>query len=119
MGGSKKKSPSQQEKTQNDNSKTGKKSKKSKEKSSSSKAEITVILTDEQAEKLIKGSKFITVLELAKKAGVKASAANSYLKRASAANKIRRVGGHSGHWIYATGPSLSTSPATSVSSSSA
>lgn len=120
MGGSKKKSPSQQEKSQTGNTKSDKKSKKSKGKEGSSqRAEITVTLTDEQAGKVIKGSKVITVYELSKQAGVKASAANAYLRKACDAGTLRRAGGHSGHWIYAPISSVNTSPDSSESSSSA
>lgn len=119
MGGSKDKSPAQKEKSQTNPKSSDNKSKKQKGKESSSyKAEITVILTDEQASKIIKGSKFITVLELAKKAGIKASTANAYLRRACEAKTLRRAGGHSGHWVYAP-VSVSTSPGTSAPSSSA
>lgn len=120
MGGSKNRSPAQQEKSQGDTKSGDKKSKKQKGKESSSpKAEIRVILTDEQASKIIRGSKFITVLELAKQAGIKASAANAYLQRACGAGTLRRAGGHSGHWIYAPTAKVSTSPGPSAPNSSA
>ena len=86
MGGSKKKSPSQQEKSQTDDSSKksdvkhkGKKKEKSVE--GSSKAEITVIVNEEQAMKYIKSAKVITIHDLARQTGVKISAANAFLKK--------------------------------------
>ncbi len=100
MGGSKKKSPAQQEKSQKDESskKAGKKGKK--EESGSAKAEITVILTDEQASKVLKNSRVVTVQELARQTGVKISAANVYLKKLLESGAVKKIGGHSGHHIY-------------------
>lgn len=116
MGGAKKKSPAQQEKTQKSEPKATGKKQKGKESTGPPKAEITVILTDAQADKAMKGAKVVTVPELARQAGVKASAANAYLRRACEAGTFRRAGGHSGHWIYARAESVSTSPAPTSSS---
>ena len=98
MGGSKKKSPAQQEKSQKDEKKASKKGKK--EESGSAKAEITVILTDDQASKVLKSSKVVTVQELARQTGVKISAANVYLKKLLESGAVKKIGGHSGHHIY-------------------
>ncbi len=99
MGGSKKKSPAQQEKSQDESSKkAGKKGKK--EESGSGKAVITVTLTDEQASKVLKNSKVVTVQELARQTGVKISAANVYLKKSLQSGTVKKIGGHSGHQIY-------------------
>jgi len=100
MGGSKNKSPAQKEKSQKDDAvkKSDKKGKK--EESGSPKAEITVILTDEQASKVLKSSKVITVQELARRTGVKISAANVYLKKLLQSGAVKKIGGHSGHHIY-------------------
>ncbi len=81
-----------------DEKKAGKKGKK--EESGSAKAEITVILTDEQASKVLKSSKVITVQELARQTGVKISAANVYLKKLLESGAVKKIGGHSGHHIY-------------------
>ncbi len=123
MGGAKKKSSAQQEKAQTGDSakvsgKKGKKSGKDKE-ATSSRAEISVILPEAQADKIVRGAKAITVLELARQAGVKASAANAYLVNATRAGKLRIAGGNSGHRVYAAVSSVSTSPAASEPSSSA
>lgn len=105
MGGAKKKSPAQQQKSQTDEAtKTSGEKKKGKKKdkseSGSSKAEITVIVNEEQAMKFIKNTKVITVQELARHLGVKISASNTFLKKLSKEGSIKRVGGFSGHHIY-------------------
>ncbi len=74
--------------------------KKDKDGGGAAKAEITVILTEEQASKAIKGTKIITVQELARQTGVKISAANAYLRQAAKEGRVIRVSGHSGHHIY-------------------
>ncbi len=66
----------------------------------SPKAEITVILKEEQAAKILKNSKVITVQELARQTGVKISAANAFLKQATKSGLVKIVGGNSGHRIY-------------------
>ena len=106
MGGAKKQSPAQAEKKQADEAskKTGTKSKKGKKgdkgEEKSVKAEVRVILKDEQAMKTIKGAKVITVQELARQTGVKISTANAYLKKLLETGTVKRVGGHSGHHVY-------------------
>jgi len=106
MGGAKKQSPAQADKKQStdDAKKSGTKSKKGKKEGKgeekSAKAEIRVILTDEQAMKVFKGSKVITVQELARQTGVKISTANAYLKKSLLNGTVKKVGGHSGHHVY-------------------
>ena len=103
MGGSKNKSPAQKQKSQKDESskKSGEKKKnKNKGDEGSSKAEITVIVNEEQAMKFIKGAKVITVQELARQLGVKISATNAFLKKLLKDGAVKRVGGFSGHHIY-------------------
>ncbi len=105
MGGAKRKSPAQQEKSQKDESgkKSGdkKKSKKgSKSEGESKKAVISVIVNDENAMKFIKSAKVVTVQELSRKMGVKISAANAYLLKLIQNGSVKRVGGYSGHHIY-------------------
>ena len=106
MGGSKKQSPAQAEKKQSSDAakKSGTKSKKGKKddkgEEKSVKAEVRVILTDEQAMKAIKSAKVITVQELARQTGVKISAANSYLKKSVQNGTVKRIGGFSGHHVY-------------------
>ena len=106
MGGAKKQSPAQAEKKQatEASKKAGTKSKKGKKddrgEEKSVKADVRVILKDEQAMKIIKGAKVITVQELARQTGVKVSTANAYLKKSLLNGTVKRIGGHSGHHIY-------------------
>ena len=106
MGGAKKQSPAQAEKKQatEASKKAGTKSKKGKKddrgEEKSVKADVRVILKDEQAMKVIKGAKVITVQELARQTGVKVSTANAYLKKSLLNGTVKRIGGHSGHHIY-------------------
>ena len=101
MGGSKNKSPAQKQKSQDGKKADSKKSKKGeKSEGGAPKAEIRVILTEQQASKAFKGAKVITVQELAKQTGVKISAANAFLKDAVKKGTVKEVGGYSGHHIY-------------------
>lgn len=102
MGGAKKKSPAQQQKSQTDDAakKAGEKKKGKKKDEGSSKAEITVIVNEEQAMKFIKNAKVITIQELARQLGVKISAANAFLKKLLKEGAVKKVGGFSGHHIY-------------------
>lgn len=77
-----------------------KKGKKDKGEGGPKKAEITVILNEQEASKIVKNSKVITVHELARQTGVKVSAANVFLKEALKKGEIKKVGGFSGHYIY-------------------
>jgi len=102
MGGAKKKSPAQQEKAQTDESskKSGEKKKGKKKEEGSSKAEISVIVNEEQAMKIVKSAKVLTVQDLARQLGVKISASNEFLKKLLKDGRIKRIGGFSGHHIY-------------------
>ena len=100
MGGTKKVSPAKQEKAQS--SKDSKKGKKDKGEGGQAKAEITVILNEEQASKIIQKSKLVTAHDLARQTGVKISAANAFLRESTKKGTIKRVGGYSGHYIYQT-----------------
>ena len=92
MAGTKKASPSTQ--------KDSKKSKKEKGESGPKKAEITIILNEQEATKIIQKAKVITVHDLARQTGVKVSAANVFLKESLKKGLIKKVGGFSGHYIY-------------------
>ena len=102
MGGTKNKSPAQKEKSQDESKKGSSKKGKKGEKSEGGapKAEISVILTEDQAMKALKGAKVITVQELARQTGVKVSAANSLLRSLAEKGSVKIVGGNSGHRIY-------------------
>lgn len=104
MGGDKKKSAASMEKSQ-DNEKSkesgGKKDKKDRKgEKSERKAEITVMLGEDQALKLIKSNNYLTIQELAKQTGVKISAANACLVGLLKKGAVKRAGGFAGHWIY-------------------
>ncbi len=92
MAGTKKVKPSSQ--------KDSKKGKKDKGEGSSKKAEITVMINEKEATKIVQNAKVITVHELARQTGVKVSAANVFLKESLKKGIIQRVGGFSGHYIY-------------------
>ena len=97
MGGNKNKSAAQQEKSQNKNKQTGKKEKK---KDEDSKQEVKLTINEDEATKIIKSSKVITVFELAKQTNVKISTANQFLKKCLENGLIKRFGGFSGHHVY-------------------
>ncbi|QUC65650.1 MarR family transcriptional regulator [Nitrosopumilus sp. K4] len=80
--------------------KSGSKGKKDKGEGGSPKAEITVMVKEDQAMKIIKNAKVVTIQELARQTGVKISAANAFLRDATKKGTVKRVGGYSGHYIY-------------------
>jgi small subunit ribosomal protein S25e len=81
-------------------SKDSKKSKKDKGEGGTRKAEITVMLNEQQAMKIIQNSKVVTVQDLARQTGVKISAANAFLKESTVKGTVKKVGGYSGHHLY-------------------
>ncbi len=97
MGGAKK--PTTANKDKSTGSKDTKK-KKDKGEGGSKKAEITVMVNEQQALKIIQNSKIITVQDLARQTGVKISAANAFLKKSTSNGMIKKVGGYSGHYLY-------------------
>ena len=100
MGGAKKPTAASRDKSSSA-SKDSKKSKKDKGVESGPKrAEISVRVNGNQALKIIKDSKVITVQELARQLGVKISAANTFLKGAISDGTVSVVGGYSGHYLY-------------------
>ena len=96
MAGGKKQTGGKQDKS------TTKDSKKKKDKGESGpkKAEITVMVNEQQAMKIIQNSKVITVQDLARQTGVKISAANAFLKNSAEKGTVKRIGGYSGHHLY-------------------
>jgi len=102
MGGSKNKSPAQKEKSQKDDKKSDDKKKgmKKDKTSGQTKNEISVIVNEEQAKKIIKSAKLITVYDFARQTGTKISAANAFLIKSMKNGDIKRVGGYSGHHVY-------------------
>jgi small subunit ribosomal protein S25e len=97
MGGAKK--PTTTKKDKSSNTKDSKK-KKDRGDGGPRKAEITVMLNEQQAMKIIQNSKVVTVQDLARQTGVKISAANAFLKESTNKGIVKRVGGYSGHHLY-------------------
>ena len=93
--GSKNKSVSSSEKSQG-----GKDKVKKDKKDHSEKKDVDVFINEEQASKIIKSSKAITIQDLARQANVKISTANAFLKKAVVQGTVKKVGGFSGHYIY-------------------
>ena len=96
MGGSKNKSPAQKEKSQGKN----KDAKKDKKKNQENKQEIKIAINEDDAAKIIKNSKMITIFDLAKQTNVKISTANNYLIKLFEKGSVKRYGGFSGHHVY-------------------
>ncbi|HJJ21166.1 MAG: MarR family transcriptional regulator [Crenarchaeota archaeon] len=80
--------------------KDSKKNRKDKVEGGIKKSEITVVLTEQQAMKVIQNSKVITIHDLARQTGVKISAANAFLKQLAIKGTVKKVGGYSGHYLY-------------------
>ncbi len=97
MGGAKKPTAANKDKSAD---KDSKKKKKDKGESGPKKAEITVMVNEQQAMKIIQNSKVITVQDLARQIGVKISAANSFLRESAKKGTVKKVGGYSGHHLY-------------------
>ena len=93
--GSKNKSVSSSEKSQGDKDKT-----KKDKKDHSEKKDVAVFINENDASKIIKSSKAITIQDLAKQTNVKISTANAFLKKALSEGTVKKVGGFSGHYIY-------------------
>ncbi|MFQ5781772.1 MAG: MarR family transcriptional regulator [Nitrosopumilus sp.] len=98
MGGAKK--PTAAKKDKSVNTKDSKKGKKDKGEGGPKKAEITVVVNDQQAMKIIQNSKVVTVQDLARQTGVKISAANAFLRESVNKGIVKKVGGYSGHHLY-------------------
>ena len=93
--GSKNKSVSSSEKSQGGKDKT-----KKDKKDHSEKKEVAVFINEDEASKIIKSSKAITIQDLARQTNVKISTANAFLKKALAQGVVKKSGGFSGHYIY-------------------
>jgi len=93
--GSKNKSVSSSEKSRGGKDKT-----KKDKKDHSEKREVAVFINEDEANKIIKSSKAITIQDLARQANVKISTANAFLKKALTQGTVKKVGGFSGHYIY-------------------
>ena len=93
--GSKNKSVSSSEKSQSGKDKT-----KKDKKEYGDKKEVAVFINEENANKIIKSSKVITIQDLARQTNVKISTANAFLKKALEQGIVKKIGGFSGHYIY-------------------
>ncbi len=93
--GSKNKSVSSSEKSQGGKDKT-----KKDKKDHTDKKEVAVFINEDEASKIIKSSKAITIQDLARQTNVKISTANAFLKKALSEGTVKKVGGFSGHYIY-------------------
>lgn len=101
MGGTKKVTAAKQDKTQTaKDTKDSKKGRKEKGEGGPRKAEVTVMVNENEALKIIQNSKVVTVHDLARQTGVKISAANKFLIDSTKKGIVKRVGGYSGHHIY-------------------
>ena len=93
--GAKNKSVSSSEKSQSGKDKT-----KKEKKDTSEKREVAVFINEDEASKIIKASKVITIQDLARQANVKISTANAFLRKAVSEGTVKKVAGFSGHYIY-------------------
>ena len=100
MGGAKKKSPAQAEKSQTAEAEKKEGPKKGEKKDQKSKTNISVIIDENQAMNFIKSSKVFTVQEVSRQTGVKISTANAFLLNLLKNGSVKRISGHSGHHIY-------------------
>ena len=100
MGGAKKKSPAQAEKSQQAEASKKEGPAKKDKKDQKQKTNISVIIDEGQAMNFIKGSKVFTVQELSRQTNVKVSAANAFVKNLLSKGAVKRIGGFSGHHIY-------------------
>lgn len=98
MGGAKK--PTAAKKDASSSPKDSKKGKKDKGEGGPKKAEITVMVNEQQGMKIIQSSKVITVQDMARQTGVKISAANKFLRESAEKGIVKKVGGYSGHYLY-------------------
>ena len=71
-----------------------------KDKAKKEKKEVAVFINEDEANKIVKSSKVITIQDLARQANVKISTANVFLKKALSEGTVKKVGGFSGHYIY-------------------
>src|SRR5712692_2836799 len=100
MGGAKKKSPAQDEKSQTAEDAKKEGPKKGEKKEQKQKTNISVIIDQNQAMNFIKSSKVFTVQELSRQTSVKVSAANAFLQNLLKQGAVKRIGGYSGHHVY-------------------
>ena len=104
MGGAKKKSIGNQEKTTKDTPAADDKTKKGEKKGPFKQKQTLIAIEEAQGLKTIKNMKPITSQSLARSMGVKISIANSFLRSLESKGVLKTIGGYSGHRIYELGP---------------
>jgi len=100
MGGGKKQSPAQAEKSQSSEASKKDGQKKGDRKDQKTRTNISVVIDENQAMNFIKGAKVFTAQELSRQTNVKVSTANALLQKLLQKGSVKRVGGYSGHHIY-------------------
>ena len=95
--GNKNRSLSSNEKSQKGKDEKSKKDKKGQTENK----EVSVVIDKNEADKIIQSSKVITAHDLARQTNVKISTANAFLRKSLNDGNVKRVGGFSGHHIYA------------------
>lgn len=78
----------------------GRDSNKAKESTGPKRAEITVMVNEQQGAEIVRRAKVITAQDLARQLGIKASACNAFLLGMVEKGLAKRVGGYSGHRLY-------------------
>lgn len=61
---------------------------------------VRISINEDKGIKIIKKSNYITTYELAKQTNVKLSTANQFLQKMLNKKIIRKISGHSGHYVY-------------------
>ncbi len=104
MGGAKKKSIGNQEKTSKENPVQDEKGKKEEKKNPfKQKQKSSIVIEEPQGLKTLKSMKPITSQGLARIMSVKISVANSFLRSLESKGVVKLIGGYSGHRIYELG----------------
>ncbi len=65
------------------------------------KKDVAVMINEDEATKIVQNSKVVKIHDLARQTNVKISTANAFLKKLHENGSVTRVGGFSGHHIYA------------------
>jgi small subunit ribosomal protein S25e len=105
MGGVKKRSISQSEKSQQSSEKGTEEKKEKKEKgkragAAEKRVSFSVKIDEKNLTEMFTSSKSLTVYELASKLSIPPSLANSTLKSYEARGIVQKVAGYSGHYVY-------------------
>jgi len=74
---------------------------KKEKKTHTEKKEVSIVINENNATNIIQNSKVITIHDLARQTNVKISTANEFLNKLLKKGTVKKVGGFSGHYIYA------------------